>query len=308
MSPQALLQDAKWATAVYEKVQALPESQRANYFQLAHQLASRTEPTSIAGKLVTSLNTKTTTPQPEYFKHAYDLSINTTKSPDARKAHSFLSQGQPQPLNNLYIYVFERLLRQKVSPVHQQLARVYQHIAAAAQKNRPVLFALNQGKVPGRTRNPILAIQNRLINEFHVLYVQPNERPALSQITNLPPVQRNCPMPMLVMRSVEGKLECMRVINGNAPTEPGETTRLLPQGVATNISLAQSLAEYYRQSPPTKADRIRVHRLLKKVDIASANELYGYMPNGREREETHQANFNALKQTDEHAQRIASID
>ncbi|MDB4749825.1 hypothetical protein OAF83_02850 [Rubripirellula sp.] len=308
VSPQELLQDAKWATAVYEKAQALPESQRANYFQLAHQLASRTETTSFGSKLVTALFTKTTTPQPEYFKHAYDLSVSTTKSADARRTHCFLSQAQPQPLDRLYVYVFEQLLGQNVSPVHQQLDRVYQHIADAAQKNRPVLFVFNGGKAPGRTRNPILAIQHRLINEFHVLHVQPNERPALSQITNLPPIQRNCPMPMLVMRSEEGKLECMRIINGNSTTEPGETTQPMPRGVATNISLAQSLAEYYKRSPPRNADLIRVHRLLKKVDIASARGLHNVMANGRERQETEQSKLNAPKQTDQTAQKIASVD
>ncbi len=250
-----------------------------------------------------------TTPQAEYLQHAYALSVDTINPPEVRKAHRFLSQGAPQPLSKLYAYVFERLLGQKVSAVPQQLSRVHQTLATAAQQNRPALFVLNSQNPPNRTRNSVFALQKRLLDEFQVLHVKANEVPALSQITTLPPLEGAGSKPMLVMRIHEDKLECMRIIDGPGTADKVRTARSLMPGVPTNIALAQALADYYKLSPPKTVDLLRVHRLLKKVDLASAKELEEVVGTTRQREATERrAKLHDPKQADQAGGKFATVN
>lgn len=306
VSAQELLQEAKWATAVYAKAQTLPQAQRNSYFKHAHQLASHTQLMLKTTPL--SYFSKVENQTPEAFSHAYDLASKTTRSANSRKAHLFLSRGAPQPLGKLYAYVFERLLGQQISHVQQQLKRIHEHMTLAVKQNRPVLFVLNSIKPLNRTRNPTLALQRRLMNEFEVLHVRANERPALSQITNLPPLESRTMTPMLVMRSAGTDLECMRIINGRPPQDIDNPVRSMPNGIVTNISLAQSLVEYYKGFPPKIADLIRIHRLLKKVDIASAKEFERVIAADREREQTRgQLISNKPKQKSNAEENLASV-
>ncbi len=82
---------------------------------------------------------------------------------------------------------------------------------------------------------------------------------------------------------------------------------MLP-GVATHITLAQVLVEYCKTSPPKISDLIRVHRLLKKVDLSCANELHNIMANARSDQELVQKDFQAFKQREQSAQQIASVN
>ena len=305
--PEELLQDAMWAKAVYKRAKTLPHTQRAKYFQQAHLLAGADENATPCKMLLPGANPMIS--EAEYWKHVHDRVTKRTRSSNALKAHRFLGQGEPQPLSLLYKHVFERFLGQKISPIPQQLHRVQHHLVAAANQNRPALFVLNSPNAPNRTRNPIFALQSRLIDEFQVLHVKANEMPALSQITNLPPFEGTSSQPMLVMKIHEGKLECIRIINGPMTAETPRTAHSLMPGASTNIALAQALAEFYKQSPPQTVDLLRIHRLLKKVDKASAKELEEVGTASREREaKERRSRQHNPKQATETAGKLASVN
>lgn len=282
VDPEELLQDAMWATSVYKRAKTLPQTQRSKYFQQAHLFASTKEQDTPGKMPLPGANPMIS--EAEYWKHVHDDVTKQIRSSNARKVHHFLAQLEPQPLSRLYTHVFERLLGQKISPIPQQLHRVQQTLVAAANQNRPALFVLNSPNAPSRTRTPIFALQARLIDEFQVLHVEASEMPALSQITKLPPFKGGSSNPMLVMRMHEGKLECIRIINGPRTAETPRTAHSLMPGVSTNIALAQVLAEFYKQSPPKTVDLLRIHSVLKKVDKASAKELEEVGTASRERQ------------------------
>ena len=80
-------------------------------------------------------------------------------------------------------------------------------------------------------------------------------------------------------------------------------------GVSTHIALAQALSDGCKQSPPKTVDLLRIHRLLKKVDLPSAKELEDVVSGSRIREEMERrAKLNDPKRASQTTHKLASVN
>ena len=80
-------------------------------------------------------------------------------------------------------------------------------------------------------------------------------------------------------------------------------------GVSTHIALAQALSGYCKQSPPKTVDLLRIHRLLKKVDLPSAKELEDVVSGSRKREAMERrAKLNDPKLASQTTHKLASVN
>ena len=79
-------------------------------------------------------------------------------------------------------------------------------------------------------------------------------------------------------------------------------------GVSTHIALAQALSDYCKQSLPKTVDLLRIHRLLKKVDLPSAKELEDVVSGTRKREAMERrAKLNDPKLASQTTRKLASV-
>lgn len=179
VSAQVLLEEASWATEMYQEAQTLPPHKRAMFVAQAHQWAA----------------------------------MSAIRTQD-RQVHELLAQRPLSPLTEIYREVFEKILGEKVSEAMPRLAEASRRLDFAARSKRPLLFILYDGHHAAMTSSDLMT--HRLVNEFVVIAMPIREGPALSQLTGQPPYEADrTARPLFVVAHSDGQ-QIASLSRGNA--------------------------------------------------------------------------------------------
>ena len=210
--------------------------------------------------LYEQLESKSPQQQVSCFSSMHYASSMVSISNNDRRIHELLSK-QPLPkLCQVYQTVFRKILNEPISTAKPRLSQAAARLAYAKSTRRPLLFVLHEQSHQGYYKLPPLKPSTRRMLEEYVVIVMPlREAPALSQITNRPPYEATGKArPLIVVADYSG--EPISTFTGwNRPN--------------LDQTLASGWASAIEENPPSLRSLVRVQRVLRQIDPASADRI-----------------------------------
>ena len=97
-----------------------------------------------------------------------------------------LLMSQPLPrLEQVYRYIFEKVLNERISKAGPRLAEASQRLEYAKENGRPLLFVFYEGD--SFTPPPLHPLTQQILRRYVVVAMPLREAPALSHLTGQPP-------------------------------------------------------------------------------------------------------------------------
>ena len=125
--------------------------------------------------------------QTQILSEAHKNAVYSSISHKDRKVHEYFANYPLSHLNDVYQYVFEKILGEKVSKAAPRLAEAAKRLRYAKEHKRPILFVLHEGK--HWTAPAFSSVTSQLLAQYVTIVMPIREGPALSQLTNQPPFQ-----------------------------------------------------------------------------------------------------------------------
>ena len=149
-----LLDEARWAIELHQRVATTPRSNRGRLVSLAHQQAGW-----------------------------------APSSSRDRQVHQLFA-NQPLPmLKTVYEQIFTGILGERISRAAPRLNEAARRLTFAKRSSRPILFVMHGGE--HWNRPAFTADVHQVLNQFVVIAMPLREAPALSQLTGQPPFEGN---------------------------------------------------------------------------------------------------------------------
>lgn len=262
VSADELLKEADWALAAWNKTKQLRGLEaKQQQISAAHQAELPSSPRARYSPPTASLH---------FPAGAWSSVAARLTGTQPQKVHQLMAEKPLAPLEDVYAYVFEQILGERVSSTpNVELAE--QGLQYAEDQNRPMLFILHDARENSlfkeqwlawlkskEHRNPVLVA---LMRQCVVITLPQREMPALSKRLKQEPFQLTTQgSPAFVVTDARGKqlasLTGLQSVDG------------------LNLPLAKALVAEIKLAPPQSVAKLKdIVFLIKRVDPALVAEL-----------------------------------